>query len=271
MAINQNLVGSIIGGAASAYATYSNNENVDKSLAAQSAENEKTRQYNLQLAQQQNQWNIEQWQRENDYNDPQAQIARLRSAGLNPDMVYGQSGISNTAASSPDMTSGAPATPVDYSSLANKRTIGDAIMQSLAIRQAEANIKKTEAEAKISDSDAKVRDELNQLGLQLSQQQIEKYGAEIEKLSTDARLFSNQADVEAWKHSMQKKFGEEYVKAKVKEAAAQANTSVQEMQLAVETLASRIVGINAENTPLVPIKNDNLKLVVEILRMVMPK
>lgn len=32
---------------------------------------------------------LEQWNRQNDYNSPQAQMARLRGAGLNPNMVYG--------------------------------------------------------------------------------------------------------------------------------------------------------------------------------------
>lgn len=36
-------------------------------------------------------WNreLEQWHRANEYNSPQAQMARLKAAGLNPNMVYG--------------------------------------------------------------------------------------------------------------------------------------------------------------------------------------
>ena len=33
--------------------------------------------------------NLEQWHRENAYNDPSQQMARLKAAGLNPNMVYG--------------------------------------------------------------------------------------------------------------------------------------------------------------------------------------
>lgn len=45
-----------------------------------------------------NQRNIENWERANRYNDPSAQMARLKAAGLNPNMVYG-SGTQTTAGS----------------------------------------------------------------------------------------------------------------------------------------------------------------------------
>jgi hypothetical protein len=54
---------------------------------------------NLSLAKYQNMWNLQQWNRENEYNHPTAQMSRLRSAGLNPNLVYG-SGTQTTATSS---------------------------------------------------------------------------------------------------------------------------------------------------------------------------
>lgn len=263
--------GNVVGGISSLYSTYSNNRNIEKSLEAQSKENEKTRQYNLQLAQQQNQWNIEQWQRANDYNDPSAQLARLRNAGLNLDMVYGQSGISNTAVSSPEMTSGAPASPVDYSSLANKRTIGDAIQQSQIIRQNEANIAKTEKEAGLLDDDLKVRKEVNQLGLKLNKLQLEIFGEQVTKLAAETRLASNNADLKAWEHSMQKKFGEKYVKDIVDKISNEAKLSNNQVELDTETLAKRIAGINSSNTPLFEnVSNDTLKLVLQLVQILLP-
>lgn len=56
---------------------------------------------NLQIMREQNQWNLEQWQRENAYNLPSAQMARLKAAGLNPNMVYANGGAQTAAASSP--------------------------------------------------------------------------------------------------------------------------------------------------------------------------
>lgn len=55
---------------------------------------------NLELAQYQNNWNLQQWNRENAYNSPIQQMARLRQAGLNPNLVYGN-GTTTQSASSP--------------------------------------------------------------------------------------------------------------------------------------------------------------------------
>lgn len=124
------------------------NSQIDKTLSAQSKENALTRDYNLNLAKMQNSWNIEQWHRENQYNSPAAQAARLQAAGLNTDMMYGQGGISNVSASSPSMSSGAPATPQDWSSLAGKKTIGGVLSDTLAMEMMRAQIDKTKEESK---------------------------------------------------------------------------------------------------------------------------
>mgnify|MGYP003103925298 CR=1 FL=1 len=128
------------------------NKAIKKQIAAQKEENEKTRQYNLMLARQQNQWNIEQWQRENDYNSPSAQMARFREAGLNPDLMYGN-GTAGNSMGSPALTSGAPATPQDMSPLGGMRNFGDVIqntlnqeMQRAQIEAIKANTNKTKEE-----------------------------------------------------------------------------------------------------------------------------
>lgn len=109
-------------------------KNIDRQIAAQKEENAATRQHNVALARMQNNMNIAQWQRENEYNSPSAQMQRFQAAGLNPNLIYGQS---NTAPQlSGSMTSGAPATPVDMSALGNKpsalasvfRSLGDGLM-----------------------------------------------------------------------------------------------------------------------------------------------
>ena len=67
-------------------------------LAARSQK--KANEKNLELARLQNQWNIEQWQRENDYNTPRNQMARLRDAGVNPNLAYANGAPVNVAAHS---------------------------------------------------------------------------------------------------------------------------------------------------------------------------
>lgn len=49
-----------------------------------------TNRANERMQQEQNKWNLEQWQRNNEYNSPAAQMQRLKAAGINPDVMYGQ-------------------------------------------------------------------------------------------------------------------------------------------------------------------------------------
>lgn len=49
------------------------------------------------LMQMQNAFAVENWNRENAYNTPERQKERLIAAGINPDMMYGQSGVASMA------------------------------------------------------------------------------------------------------------------------------------------------------------------------------
>lgn len=69
--------------------------------------------------------NREQWERELAYNDPSAQMARLRSAGLNAHLVYGGSGGSAAGNSSV----GSPEIPFYQSDVPN--VLGDAFQTGL--------------------------------------------------------------------------------------------------------------------------------------------
>lgn len=87
-------------------------------------------QQNKELAALQNEYNIAQWQRENEYNLPKNQMSRLKKAGLNPDLMYGN-GISGlTSATSPSMSAGSPMSPVDMTMGGRRKTIGDIMNES---------------------------------------------------------------------------------------------------------------------------------------------
>ena len=58
-------------------------------------EAEKQKQWAEQMYNKQNAWNYEMWQKENEYNSPEAQVNRLRDAGLNP-LNYGLDGTGNS-------------------------------------------------------------------------------------------------------------------------------------------------------------------------------
>lgn len=139
------LIGAAIG-------AISQNFNTSESIAANKQEQQSNRDYNLNLAKMQNQWNREQWEREADYNSPAAYRARLAAAGMNPDLAY--SNVNGTAPTSPGMTSGEPSSPVDYSAIAGKQTIGSAVSQALANEQAQANIALTQAQKNKTEEEA---------------------------------------------------------------------------------------------------------------------
>lgn len=198
------LIGSIAG-------AIGQNKIVDKQIEAQKAENQKNREYNMMLARQQNQWNLEQWQRENDYNSPTSQMARLREAGLNPDLMYGQ-GTTGNSFSSPEMTSGAPSEPNDMSAMLSKRSFGQTMQQILdkeqqrrmneaqieAIR-ATAREKNTNANAtEIESAIAQAREgrEVQLFGLTLRNTQLlgDKTDAEIKSIFQGIENMKKDAD-----------------------------------------------------------------------------
>ena len=180
-------IGSFIGG-------FQQNKNIDKQIAAQKEENQKNREWNLNLAKQQNQWNIDQWNRENEYNSPSAQMARYKAAGLNSDLIYGQQ---NLSAASPEMTAGDGSQPVDVSNLANKRTIGDMVSQAAAIRLTNAQAKLAESQAEKTDAEAVGQTINNEWLPKLLKGQTEINEADVKQRLADAGLKGKQIEVAA--------------------------------------------------------------------------
>lgn len=165
---------------------------LNKYLDFQREENQKTRDYNLNLAKQQNQWNIDQWNRENEYNTPLNQMNRYKSAGLNPDLMYGQQ---NLSAASPEMTSGEGATPMDYSPVANGPTIGEAASIAANARLTNAQAKLAESQADKVDSETVGQTINNEWLPKLLKGQIEINEAEVKQKFADAGLKGKQIEV----------------------------------------------------------------------------
>lgn len=118
------------------------------------------------LAEYQNAWNLEQWNRENAYNAPTAQMARLKAAGLNPNLVYG-SGAANQAASSPRAASvdvQTPPTP-DFGAAFGRAAENYFAYRQLQLQQAQADARidlmRSQAAAVQQDALNKSLDEVN--------------------------------------------------------------------------------------------------------------
>lgn len=83
---------------------------------------------------------VEDWHLQNAYNDPAAQMQRMKDAGLNPALVYGQGA---------DAQSQAPVRSSSYSTpqtAAPQVDLGGAVYNALQARQMQSNIARTDAE-----------------------------------------------------------------------------------------------------------------------------
>lgn len=271
----------IIAAGASIAGTIASNVNSRKAIEAQKSENNDTRNYNLGLAHLQNRWNLEQWNRENAYNNPAAQMARMKAAGLNPDLAYGQQ---NLSAASPEMTAGESATPADMSGIASRQTIGDAMAQFNQARLAEAQVKLVESQAKKTDaetegqystnkileSDANFRDAINsgtvklnnmsievsKKGMQLTDEQITKLRKEVQQI--DQSIEQSRATVDQIRQNISNLKSEQAIarlryildakigEATIKKLASDANLNYISAKQIIDKLPYELVNIQAD-------------------------
>lgn len=141
----------------------------DKALAWQQKENQAARDWQAEMMKYQNEWNkkavadAQKWQEsmvaqqrayDASYNNPTAQMARLKAAGLNPDLIYGGGVGSMTATSS----AGGSVSPIpsagagDYnvtdgaSVIMHSPTVGESMIQGLSASKIAADIANVEAD-----------------------------------------------------------------------------------------------------------------------------
>lgn len=92
----------------------------------------------------QNQLMRENWEIQNAYNAPSAQMARYKEAGLNPNLIYGQSNTAGAIGSPSGMESGA--------SVLNK--VGSVVSSFYAIKDMKAGIRNKQAQNSLLNSQA---------------------------------------------------------------------------------------------------------------------
>lgn len=256
---------------------------VARQIQAQKEENAANRRYNLMLAEKQNRWNLEQWQRNNDYNTPSAVMSRLREAGVNPHMYYSKgNAMGGVSTASPEMTAGAPSSPIDTSGLLQQRTFGDAVQKAMEQSLLAASVRKTNAEAGLVDqkreteeyntdifeSDAAFRNALNGSSLRLTDMDIELKGSQkhltdgqigmlryeaamlqkqMDKIDQENKLMEEQiANLTEERRSiiLKRVLDSQLVEAQCKELAAKTHLSYEEARDLAETRAARILNLN---------------------------
>lgn len=184
------MVGSLISGALSGisnlFGAHSQNRSVEKQLAAAREEAEKTRKWQTSEREAQNDWNYKLWQANNDYNTPAAVQARLKDAGINPDLYATNGALQGSSVQA--QGGHTPSGPVADTSAWNRyRPIGSVASQALADTALSSQIAKTTAETEgqkhtndILSSDASFRDAFNQGQLDTIESTILVNGSKIE-------------------------------------------------------------------------------------------
>lgn len=101
-------------------------------------------------ANQQRQWALEDWDRNNAYNSPSAQMQRLKDAGLNPNLVYGN-GATTTAQ---PVRSSAPAQWSPHAPQVDASQIGSNIMMYYDIKNKAAQYDNIKAQTDVIKQEA---------------------------------------------------------------------------------------------------------------------
>lgn len=179
------LVGGALSGISNLFGARSQNRSVQKQLAAAREEAEKTRKWQTSEREAQNDWNYKLWQANNNYNTPAAVQARLKAAGINPDLYATGGALQGSSIQA--QGGNTPSGPVADTSAWNRyKPIGSVASQALADTALSAQVAKTNAETEgqhhtndILASDASFRDAFNQGQLDTMESTILVNGSEI--------------------------------------------------------------------------------------------
>ena len=165
--------------------------------------------YQRQLNQEAFQHDVDMWNRQNEYNTPSAQMERLQAAGLNPNLVYGNGGATNTASGAPSMNAGhAP-------DVANARQAA-ASMANQGFQTA-LNLQLQQAQTRNIDADTTLKNQTSELtGVE---RQIKLFDKELKAKTLPHEM---QYKVEKWKQDLllgrnQIKIGEQQITLNQKE------------------------------------------------------
>lgn len=132
----------------------------------------------------QNLWNLQQWNRQNEYNSPSNQVHRMRKAGLNPALFYGQ----GTPGNAPSPSQGV--SPGSYS-----RANIESITKGLESFSNVVNLENTQAQTKVLEAQAdKIRSESSGIDYDNYAKQYEQRHGEtipVEKATEEQKKYGH--------------------------------------------------------------------------------
>lgn len=144
------IVGGIISGVGSLLGGLGSSAMNNKAVQDTNKANMEIAKYQAQWQQQENekayQRSLNMWNLQNEYNSPTQQMARIRAAGLNPNLVYGNGVTGNSSGSTPQYEPAKFNAPTMQAYRGWNLGISDAISQFLAYRTAKAQVDNMEAQ-----------------------------------------------------------------------------------------------------------------------------
>lgn len=144
------IVGGIISGVGSLLGGLGSSAMNNKAVRDTNKANMEIAKYQAQWQQQENekayQRSLNMWNLQNEYNSPTQQMARIRAAGLNPNLVYGNGVTGNSAGSTPQYEPAKFNAPTMQAYRGWNLGISDAISQFLAYRTVKAQVDNMEAQ-----------------------------------------------------------------------------------------------------------------------------
>lgn len=211
--------------------------------------NKKTNETNERLTREQNEWNRQQIEDERAFNDPQMALQRLRSAGLNTNLAYGDVNSQLEGAA----TGSAPtAVSPDFSPLGNITQTTDSVMQSVLqkrlvdIEQQNADTKAKEVDGLLKYQDACIvkfgkdmeftdqqiaesKMKVDQMGkdIEVMNARIAKYAEETKVLSEEVRI----KQAEAYIKEVQSRYSEQYWQSYIKNLDADTQAKLAKAKL----------------------------------------
>lgn len=211
------------------------------SLWSNNRQNRLSRDFSREMYQTQKTDNIDFWNMQNAYNDPAMQMERLRSAGLNPAMIYGGQGSGAAGQSGPLHTPSAMAAkfnPTDFKQLG--RTVVDAQQAGLMVKQGQ-----------MMDSQIiKNIEEAQAIGTRQEGQEFDNYmDRKLEGISTDLKRESVR-NLQARTHST------------LSENERRQAMHAKNMTMAYE----KIIQIRLQNTEITPIRKRQIEQQIKQLR-----
>ena len=197
-------------------------------------QNERNNQMQLFLQHQQNQFNQQMWERNNQYNSPQAQMDRLRKAGLNPGLAYGGN-VANVSQGAVQQQQKAQTNPSYKQAPQFDTQTANVLLQQRQLDQQESVnqsiIEDNKASARLKNSEA-LSNEKRLPFIQLNEQaQIDLINSRIAEANSNINL----NEIETNLRKLNYEFNQQTFDLRINQLKADYNLTIQQAKLAVST------------------------------------